>query len=489
MKKGQAQNYFMVITIITVLALVLGIILFTTLGGKVRENQDVNDAFCKSKIRALSLDIVPSELAEVTQSVITLAESFRASCVPQTVIIDPQNWDACDSSFREQSKTEPTAAATNCAMHQVADKIERCWDMSGEGRRTAFSWACFNIVISEASEVPEISEYADFKNQIIKSFNCPFFGGGECKEYAKDAIEDAAILAAYNNLIDITEFTIKAQIEVCRKDEIKETEEEISKEELDAESSLLNKRIEEIYLELTPSNTRSVLQKYVKNKMVEYGDREIDCTLNTQSTEIKLKLEERNELRTAKEPHETAVLQKYNLAQDYDEETGAALTELPFQLKKDTQLETDTIEFRESELKNFMKNVPIQGRTTNYCNTISYRGRNCDGRVEYYPEGFKVKQNVMFSVEYCGDALPLGSNIVATNVCNQGVDQRRILVSDISTGGGSRLINENLDYHCPILEAAADIDIPKIDLPLVSSLLEGAKEFCQTGVVRTILSA
>lgn len=482
MKKGQAQNYFMVITIITVLALVLGIILFTTLGGKVRENQDVNDAFCKSRISALSLEMKPSELGEITQSLITLSEAFRASCIPQTKVIDPQNWDACDPSFREQSKTEPTAAATNCAMHQVADKIERCWDMSGEGRLTAFSWACFNIVISEASEVPEISEYADFKNQIIKSFNCPLFDD-DCKDYAKEAIDDAAVLAAYNNLLDITEFSIRGKIEVCRKDEIEETEEEPTQDELNTELALLNKRVEEIYLELTPSNTRSILQKYVKNEMVEYGDQEVDCTLNTLSPEIKLKLEERNELRNAIEPYETSVLQKYNLAKGLD------LTELPFQLQKDTQLETETIKFSESELKNFMKNVPIQGRTTNYCNTISYRGRNCDGRTEYYPQGFIVKQNKLFSIEYCGDALPLGSNIAATTVCNQGVDQRRILVSDIPTGGGSRLINENLDYNCPILEATTDIDIPYVDLPLASSLLDVARDLCQKGVARTILSA
>jgi hypothetical protein len=477
MKKGQAQNYFMVITIITVLALVLGMILFTTLGGKVRENQDVTDAFCKSRITALSSEMEDGGF-NLMDSLITLSEAFRASCIPQTEIIDPQNWDACDSSFKEQSKTEPTAAATNCAMHQVADKIERCWDMSGEGRRTAFSWACFNIVISEASEVPEINEYADFKNQIIKSFNCPLFGGGECKEYAKDAIEDATILAAYNNLIDMTESTALAKIEACRMYEPKETEEEPTDEELSAEYALLNKRDEEIYLELTPSNTRPVLRKYMRDEIVQIGDQEVDCTLNTLAPEFKTKLEELETLRTTTEPYKNSVLLKYNSAHDLD------LGELPFQLQKDTRLETDTIQFTEAELKNFMKDVPIQGRITNYCSTISYRGHSCDNRVEYYPQGFKVKQNIMFSVEYCGDALPLGSNIVATTICNRGVDQRRILISDTPTGGGSRLINENLNMNCPILEAVSEIKLPGISNPF-----EPFKKACQDGVARTLLSA
>lgn len=481
MKKGQAQNYFMIITIITVLALVLGIILFTTLGGKVRENQDVTDAFCKSKIDALSKDLEPELTSVWGDALQNVFKSFRASCTTQTEVVDPQNWDACDSSFREQSKTEPTAAATNCAMHQVADKIERCWDMSGEGRRTAFSWACFNIVISEASEVPEISEYADFRKQIIKSFNCPLFDGA-CTEYAKNAIDDAAALAAYNNLIDMTESTVLAKIEACRMYEPKETEETPSDEELAAEYALLNKREEEIYLELSPSNTHSVLKKYMRDKIVQIGDQEVDCTLNTLAPEFKTKLEELETLRTATEPYETSVLQKYNLAK------GLALMELPFQLQKDTRLETDTIQFTEAELKNFMKDVPIQGRTTNYCNTISYRGSSCDKRVEYYPQGFKVKQNVMFSVEYCGDALPLGSNIVATTICNRGVDQRRILISDTPTGGGSRLINENLNMNCPILEAVSGMDLPYIDTG-ISNPFEPFKEACQDGVARTLLSA
>jgi len=426
----------------------------------------------------------PSELGEITQSLITLSEAFRASCIPQTKVIDPQNWDACDPSFREQSKTEPTAAATNCAMHQVADKIERCWDMSGEGRLTAFSWACFNIVISEASEVPEISEYADFKNQIIKSFNCPLFDGGECKDYANDAVRDAAVLAAYNNLIDMTESKVLAKIEACRMYEPKETEEEPTEEELAAEYALLNKRDEEIYIELKTSNTQSVLRKYMRDEIVQIGDQEVDCTLNTLTPEINSKLEELETLRTATEPYETSVLQKYNLAHGPDSD----LEELPFQLQKDTRLETDTIQFTEGELKNFMKDVPIQGRTTNYCNTISYRGSSCDKRVEYYPQGFKVKQNVMFSVEYCGDALPLGSNIVASTICNRGVDQRRILISDTPTGGGSRLINENLNMNCPILESVSEGELPYVDTGL-SNPFEPFKDACQDGVVRTILSA
>jgi hypothetical protein len=69
----------------------------------------------------------------------------------------------------------------------------------------------------------------------------------------------------------------------------------------------------------------------------------------------------------------------------------------------------------------------------------------------------------MFSVEYCGDALPLGSNIVATTICNRGVDQRRILISDTPTGGGSRLINENLNMNCPILEAVSEMELPYVD--------------------------
>ena len=477
MKKGAEQNYFMIITIIAVLALVLGIILFTTLGGKVRENQDVTDAFCKSRITALSLEMSPSTLSRGTQSLITLSEAFRASCVPQTEIIDPQNWDACDSSFREQSKYAPTAAATNCAMEQVADKIERCWDMSGEGRRTAFSWACFNIVISEASEVPEISDYDAFKKQIVKSFNCPIldtntFGPRTCKELAKDAIPNAAVLAAYNNVIDITEFSTLAKIRTCRITELEETEEERTKEELEAEYALINKRDREIYLELTPSNTHTVLRKYTKDEELQIGDQKVDCTLNTLAPEIKSNLEELEALRTAAEPYETEVLRNYNRAK------GTALTELPFQLQKDTRLETDTIQFTESELKNFMKNVPIQGRTTDYCNTISYRGRNCEGRVEYYPKGFKVKQNIMFSVEYCGDALPLGSNIVATTVCNDGVDQRRILISDTPTGGGSRLINENLDLNCPILEEVSEMELPFLDTGIENPFI-GFRDICQ----------
>ncbi len=471
MKKGQAQNFFIVITIIAVLSLVVGIVLFVNLGGKVQENQKVTDAFCKSKIQTLSEQIEPGE-NELTESFITLTEAFRASCIPQTDIIDPQEWDACDSSFKEQSRSEPTAAATNCAMQQVADRIERCWDMSGEGRLNTFSWACFNIVISEASETPEVSDYNDFKNQIIKTFNCPLFDN-DCKDYARASLNNATVLAAYNNLIDITETTIKGKIEICRKTEIAEGVEE-SSDERNYQQDLLNKRPEEVYLEFDSTNTEVVLNKYVKDEVIEIGDQEVDCTLEKLTPEIEENLEDLEKYHSDAQPHEAVVLRNYNQAHKSE------LTQLPFQLQKDTRLETDTIKFTEAELTSFMKDTPIEGRVVNHCNTISYRGKDCDERVEYYPEGFTVKQNKLFSIEYCGDVLPFESTIVATNICEAGKDQRRILVSDVPTGGGSRLINENLKYNCPILETAADIT--------GASLFEGLADICQTGVARTLLS-
>ncbi|MAH43803.1 hypothetical protein CL614_08865 [archaeon] len=476
MKKGQAQNYFMVIVIIAVLSLVTGMVLFTSLGGKLQENQDVNDAFCKSKIQTLSVKIEPRLDAQLTEAFITLIESFRASCTPQKAIIDPQNWDACDSSFRTLSKTEPTTAATNCAMQQVADKIERCWDMSGEGRRTAFSWACFIVVISDASETPEVSSYTDFKHQIIKTFNCPFLDGN-CKNKARDSIDPATILAGYNNLIDITETGIKNSIERCRKTEVEgDTEEQLY------EYELINERTEDIYLELQPNNVRTVLSDYVKDKLVTQGDQEYDCTLDTLVPETKSGLEDIQSYISAAEEYEVSVLRNYNEAHG-----EPALTELPFQLQRDTRLETNTIKFTESEFKTFMKDIPIQGRTTSFCKSISYRGKNCDNRVEYFPEGFTVKQNKLFSVEYCGDTLPLGSNLVASSVCERGLDQRRILISDTPTGGGSRLINENLNYNCPVLEAAADLQESLLGEEVLNPF--GAiKEICQAGVARTILA-
>jgi len=488
MKKGQAQNFFMVITIIAVLSLVVGIILFVNLGGKVQEDQEINDAFCKSKISTLSDKLEPEAGNDLSDRLLTLMEAFRASCTPQSNVIDPQNWDACDSSFKSLSITDPTTAATYCTMQQVADRVERCWDMSGEGRLTAFSWACFNIVISEASETPEISEHKDFQNQIIKTFNCPLLDSKEqsnpvtkCKENARASIEPATRLAGYNNIMDISEGSIKGTVESCRKTEIDEDLEEFS-DEWTYQNELLNKRVEEIYLEFNLNNVREILSKYTRDEIITYGDQEFDCTLIVTVPEVESSLETIEQLSIAAKPYETEVLRNYNLAK------GSELTELPFQLKRDTRLETNTIQFTERELKTFMKDVPIQGRVINYCNSISYRGKNCDNRLEYYPQGFKVKQNKLFSVEYCGDALPFGASLVASSVCERGEDQRRILISDIPTGGGSRLINENLKYNCPIIETAASIDLPLIDVPYADSALEAAKDTCQTGVVN-ILSA
>ncbi len=477
MKKGQ-QNYFMIVVIIAVLSLVVGIILFVNLGGQLRENQDVNDAFCKSKIDALSKDLEPELTSAWGDALQNVFKSFRASCTTQTEVVDPQNWDACDSSFKALSKTEPTAAATNCAMQQVSDKVQRCWEMSGEGRRTAFSWACFNVVISEASETPEVSSYTEFKNQIIKSFNCPLFDG-TCKDYARDSIDPATILAAYNNLIDITELSTKSKIDFCRITEL--SQDDLSTEQEMYETELINKRIEEIYSELINSNVNSVLEKYVVDKMVEHGDSEIDCTLNTLTTEVKSNLEQIEEYNSDLEPFENSVLRKYNSAHNSE------LSELPFQLMKDTRLETETITFTELELKNFMKNIPIQEQSISYCDSISYKGKDCEDRVEYYPNGFKLKQNKLFSIEYCGDRLPFGSSLVATSVCEQGDDQRRILISDSPTGGGSRLINENLDYNCPILETAAGLELPFIETG-ISNPFGAAETICKKGVVRTLTS-
>ena len=236
-------------------------------------------------------------------------------------------------------------------------------------------------------------------------------------------------------------------IERCRKTEVEgDTEEQLY------EYELINERTEDIYLELQPNNPRTVLSKYLKDEIVTQGDQEYDCTLDTIVPETKTGLEDIQSYTAAAEEYEVSVLRNYNEAHG-----GLSLTELPFQLQRDTRLETNTIKFTESDLKNFMKDVQIQGSSTSFCKSISYRGKDCDNRVEYFPEGFTVKQNKLFSVEYCGDTLPLGSNLVASSVCEQGLDQRRILISDTPTGGGSRLINENLKMNCPMLETAADL--------------------------------
>ncbi|RZD30691.1 MAG: hypothetical protein CXT77_03995 [uncultured DHVE6 group euryarchaeote] len=490
MKKGQAQNYFMVIVIIAVLSLVAGIVLFTSLGGKLQENQDVNDAFCKSKIQTLSVKMGPLQTSTITPKWITLLKSFRASCTPQKAIIDPQNWDACDSSFRTLSKTEPTTAATNCAMEQVADKIERCWDMSGEGRRTAFPWACFIVVISDASETPEVSSHTEFKKQILKTFNCPWTDL-DCIALAEKSYTPASILAGYNNLIDITETGIMNRIESCRKTEVEEDIEEPTEEQ---QSELINERTEDIYLKLQPNNVREVLSEYVTD-IVTYTDGDgvddneedqedevvLDCTLDTIETEIEAGLEDIQSYIAAAEEHELTVLTNYN-----DAHGNLGLDELPFQLQRDTRLETNTIKFTEAELKKFMKDVPIEGRSTSFCNSISYRGKDCDNRVEYFPKGFTVKQNKLFSVEYCGDTLPVGSNLVASAVCEQGPDQRRILISDTPTGGGSRLINENLNYNCPMLETAADLQ-KKILGEDTYNAFSSIATICKEGAARILL--
>ena len=206
------------------------------------------------------------------------------------------------------------------------------------------------------------------------------------------------------------------------------------------------------------------------------------------TSDVKDALDDAKDYKDEAEPFESSFLRAYNDAHrkepptdDDGEPQVNSYDELPLQLVKDTKLETGTIEFSEDDLENFMKNVQIGTRGITYCDSISYRGKDCEERLQFYPpEGkINVKQNSMYSIEYCGDTLPLFSNIVATTICDTGNDEarRRVIITDAPTGGGSRLLSENLALNCPITSAAAKI------LP---SVFEGAEDICQTGITRIL---
>jgi len=510
MKKGIA-SWVIISIIVAVLGLLTALVLLQSFSSKLDiDHSKLNDAVCKGKISALSFEIDEdlSNTEEFLLKIGTLSESLRAGCTPQTNTINPQDWDKCDSSFEEQAITEPTLGATNCAMQQVADRIERCWDMSGSGRRTAFSWSCFNFVISDASETPEISEYAEFKKQLIKSFGCEL-SDQDCKSIANDAINDASVLAGLNNLIRIKEAAIKDKFTVCRKEP--ELDEEgvwgkYDTDTFDPNEGLLCKGVEEdeqceintgkdvssikdaIVAKTTsevditcmcPMKTTDeiahllvdedeeytvseVVTKYSRNEVVQVGDKEFDCEIGTMTSKIQTDL---NNIQTYKEkvgPVEVKFLTHYNLAHRTtieDETIIENYADLPFQLIKDTKLETGTIEFSGTDLKNFMKNVQIESRGVSYCTAVSNNNMNCDDRLTFYPPGdkFKIIQNKMFAIEYCGDTLPLMSNVVASTICDTGNTKRKIIITDAPTGGGSRLLSENLPLNCPVLGIVASV--------------------------------
>jgi hypothetical protein len=524
MKKGIA-SWVIISIIVAVLGLLTALVLLQSFGSKLDiDHSKLNDEVCKGKISTLSFEIEEdlNDEEEFLLKLGTLSESLRAGCTPQTNTINPQDWDKCDSSFEEQAITEPTLGATNCAMQQVADRIERCWDMSGSGRRTAFSWSCFNFVISDASETPEISEYAEFKKQLIKSFGCEIRDSA-CKSIANEAINDASVLAGLNNLIRIKEAAIKDQFTVCRKEpeldegvwgyyntedyttedydsnnplscegvvesekceintgkniaSIKEAINDEDTSEVDLSCMCPLKTTDEIYSELERNTVSEVVTKYSRNEVVQVGDKEFDCEIGTMTSEIQSDL---NNIQTYKEkvgPYEESFLSYYNEAH------GTTITnymDLPFQLVKDTKLETGTIEFSETDLRSFMKNVQIKSRGVSYCTAVSNNNKNCEERLTFYPPGnkFKIIQNKMFAIEYCGDTLPLMSNVVASTICDTGNTDRKIIITDAPTGGGSRLLSENLPLNCPLMEFGASI---------IPSLFDGPKDICQTGITRTL---
>ena len=540
MKKGIA-SWVIISIIVAVLGLLTALVLLQSFSSKLDiDHSKLNDAVCKGKISALSFEIDEdlSNTEEFLLKIGTLSESLRAGCTPQTNTINPQDWDKCDSSFEEQAITEPTLGATNCAMQQVADRIERCWDMSGSGRRTAFSWSCFNFVISDASETPEISEYAEFKKQLIKSFGCEL-RDQDCKSIANDAINDTSVLAGLNNLIRIKEAAIKDQFTVCRKEP--ELEEGTGAwgyyktEDYDRNSALICKGVEEdeqceidtgkdvsstkksideatdkskvkiacmcplkttneIYSELEEKQEASeediskedvseIVTKYSREGVVQVGAKEFDCEIGTMTSKIQSDL---NNIKTFKKEvghFELKFITYYNLAHRKTSEAAIkTYEELPFQLVKDTKLETGTIEFSETDLKNFMKNVQIKSRGVSYCTAVSNNNKNCDDRLTFYPPDnkFKIIQNKMFAIEYCGDTLPLMSNVVASTICDTGNKDtpdkagRKIIITDAPTGGGSRLLSENLPLNCPVLGIVAD-EFPS---------LRGFEDICQMGVPR-----
>ncbi|MBT5274643.1 hypothetical protein HOH11_00365 [Candidatus Woesearchaeota archaeon] len=537
MKKGIA-SWVIISIIVAVLGLLTALVLLQSFGSKLDiDHSKLNDEVCKGKISALSFEIDKdlSNTEEFLLKIGTLSESLRAGCTPQTNTINPQDWDNCDSSFEEQAITEPTLGATNCAMQQVADRIERCWDMSGSGRRTAFSWSCFNFVISDASETPEISEYAEFKKQLIKSFGCEL-RDQDCKSIANDAITDASVLAGLNNLIRIKEAAIKDQFTVCRKEP--ELEEGTGfwgyykTEDYDSDSALICKGVEEdeqceidtgkdvssikdaivakdtsevditcmcpmkttdeIYSELEVNTVYEVVTKYSRNEVVQVGDKEFDCEIGTMTSKIQNDLDNIQTYKEKVGPYEESFLSYYNEAHrttitNYNNEahrtTITNYRDLPFQLVKDTKLETGTIEFSETDLRNFMKNVQIESRGVSYCTAVSNNNMNCDDRLTFYPSGkFKIIQNKMFAIEYCGDTLPLMSNVVASTICDTGNKDtpdkagRKIIITDAPTGGGSRLLSENLPLNCPVLSIVASV-FPS---------MEGPEDICQTGITRTL---
>ena len=527
MKKGKV-NWLMVSIIIAVLGLISALFILQAVGSKFQVDVSaLNDATCKTKISTLSVTVSESDTAEAIQKLATASEAFRASCIPQTETIDPQDWDKCDSYFKGLATSEPTIAATNCAMQQVAKRIERCWDMSGEGRRTAFSWSCFNIVISNKGLSPEVSDYGKFKTKIINSFNCER-NEKDCLDTAADSINDATLIAAYNNIVSLKEAKIKDMFDLCRFEE--DTDYEFVKsgittsgifEENSGGTELLckstvsneacvvptgprNQKIatflnggdvdeepdvscfcppisaEEIYEELTTSNAQSLVRKYSNEKIIPFGTEEINCNINEMSSTIIDDLRAISDMKSKLIPREENFIQFYNAAHPLDVPV-TEYNQLPFQLVKDTRLETDTIKFTQADLKHFMKNIKIESRGISYCDSLSRSGKDCTERLNFYPsERFEVKQNNLFSIEYCGDTLPLFSNMVASSVCDTGNQNRKIIISETPTGGGSRLINENLKLDCPIMEAAAKI-------PGVGQYLTGARDICQTGVTRLLL--
>jgi hypothetical protein len=525
MKKGIA-SWVIISIIVAVLGLLTALVLLQSFSSKLDiDHSKLNDAVCKGKISALSFEIHEelSETEEISLKWGTLAESLRAGCTPQTNTINPQDWDNCDSSFEEQAITEPTLGATNCAMQQVADRIERCWDMSGSGRRTAFSWSCFNFVISDASETPEISEYAEFKKQLIKSFGCEL-RDQDCKSIANDAITDASVLAGLNNLIRIKEAAIKDQFTVCRKEpelneegvwgkydtdtfgpnegllckgveedeqceintgkdvsSIKDAIVDKDTSEVDITCMCPMKTTDEIYSELEVNTVSEVVTKYSRNEVVQVGDKEFDCEIGTMTSKIQNDLDNIQTYKEKVGPYEESFLSYYNEAH------GTTITnymDLPFQLVKDTKLETGTIEFSEDELRNFMKNVQIESRGVSYCTAVSNNNMNCDDRLTFYPsDKFKIIQNKMFAIEYCGDTLPLMSNVVASTICDTGNKDtpdkagRKIIITDAPTGGGSRLLSENLPLNCPLMEFGSS---------MFPSIFDGPKDICQTGITRIL---
>lgn len=525
MKKGIA-SWVIISIIVAVLGLLTALVLLQSFGSKLDiDHSKLNDEVCKGKISALSFEIDEdlSNTEEFLLKIGTLSESLRAGCTPQTNTINPQDWDNCDSSFEEQAITEPTLGATNCAMQQVADRIERCWDMSGSGRRTAFSWSCFNFVISDASETPEISEYAEFKKQLIKSFGCEL-RDQDCKSIANEAITDAAVLAGLNNLIRIKEAAIKDQFTVCRKEpeldedgvwgkydtetfgpngglmcegveedkqceiktgkdiaSIKKAIDDKDTSDVDITCMCPMKTTDEIYSKLEVNTVSEVVTKYSRNEVVQVGDKEFDCKIGTMTSKIQNDLDNIQTYKEKVGPYERSFLSYYNEAH---KTTIEKYMDLPFQLVKDTKLETGTIEFSETDLRKFMKNVQIESRGVSYCTAVSNNNMNCDDRLTFYPsDKFKIIQNKMFAIEYCGDTLPLMSNVVASTICDTGNKDtpdkagRKIIITDAPTGGGSRLLSENLPLNCPLMEVGSSI---------FPSIFDGPKDICQTGITRTL---